>query len=146
MASGNRRGLDFLALAQETSRRLDIQAEKTELLVAETELLVAETKLLKAEDVRLNAKLNVVAATSEGYLALRSRFISTFRRDVGEPGPSDSKTILKGNIHAHEGDVLADALLYENGQRKDVRFFLQLYGVPYQEIIERKLNLSSPLY
>ncbi|KAE8361445.1 hypothetical protein BDV27DRAFT_166958 [Aspergillus caelatus] len=76
-----------------------------------------------------------------GFSQIRSRFLSTFKRDIlKEPSSEDRMLIGQGNIVAHEGNFRGDAKLYnpegfitEDGEqispRNDRHVFKQLYGV-----------------
>ena len=62
---------------------------------------------------------------------MRSRFISTFKRDkVGCTTESDLSIIGEGNTLAHGGDAVADTLLYTGiKKRSDHDVFEKLYGM-----------------
>jgi hypothetical protein len=65
------------------------------------------------------------------YRKVRSRFISTFKRDkLLRTDPSDIKIIQDGNVTAHGGDTVVDAMLYEGvGGRHDSSAFKKLYEI-----------------
>lgn len=77
----------------------------------------------------LETKLSLVSLTSEGYLDIRNRFVSMFRRDrMNQRSAVDRQAITAENLFSHAGDVLADALLYEKNMRIDQSTFTLLYG------------------
>lgn len=85
----------------------------------------------------MHEKMDIMTRTSEGYLRVRYRFLSTFKRDVLELRlpPQERSKLLSGNISAHGGDALADAQLYQNGDRQDDMVYILLYGLPWQKIV-----------
>ncbi|KAE8156794.1 hypothetical protein BDV40DRAFT_309309 [Aspergillus tamarii] len=130
------------------SAGLRIARDNSQLRVFQTQLesLQAELKVNRKEISDLHNALNEVgqrdyARYIVGFSQIRSRFISTFRRDIlKNPSKEDKELIGKGNIVAHEGNFRADAELYECGRfvagnatqvlpRNDKDVFKLLYGV-----------------
>lgn len=72
---------------------------------------------------------------TEGYHGTRHRSTDVHRRDalrnVTEQG---SIRINKGNIAAHKGDAVTDAMLYTTNQRDDEDVLISLYGLTADQI------------
>lgn len=77
--------------------------------------------------------------------AVRSRFLSTFKRDKLKCGDERDTAIIKAtNGEVHEGSAYFDALLYKDGQRVDDDTYKQCYGVGWQTVI--KLGTLALIY
>ncbi|KAA8894186.1 hypothetical protein FN846DRAFT_975501 [Sphaerosporella brunnea] len=105
---GNRRGLSF------ANYKVD-----------QADLRARDIKIASLED-RVSSLTRRLAA----YKLLRSRFISTFKRDkLANATEADKRIIGTGNAWAHGGDAVVDALLYTGtGGRRDFKAFEKLYG------------------
>lgn len=142
MWTGNSAGL---RIARDNSQ-LRVFQTQIESLQAEHQELKREIEVNKQEISDLHNALNEVGQRNYtryivGFSQIRSRFISTFRRDIlKNPSKEDKELIGKGNIVAHEGNFRADAELYECGRfvagnatqvlpRNDKDVFKLLYGV-----------------
>ncbi|KAK2759774.1 hypothetical protein FQN54_002508 [Arachnomyces sp. PD_36] len=125
---GNREGVDLLARnAQAAADIADLKAT-VKRLEAKIERLDGEVKPLKVRSEQY-------AKSDEGYRAIRSRFIETYRR--GRNLSSNREIIQQGNIVAHEGDAIADASLYtcETNPRDDPYIMVFIYGIPPESIL-----------
>ena len=126
---GNPSGIRTLQELEELKAlTLRIQAEtrhKTEENRHKTERLEEELKSLKG-------RVEILTAASEGYMDIRARFIDVYKRDRHDetPRPVARSIIQAGNIAAHHGDAVGDALLYERRKRTDERVYIELYGFP----------------
>jgi hypothetical protein len=96
----------------------------------------AEQLIIQAAKVSNQAEeMEKLKAASIGYRKIRHRFIDTFKRDVhGYRGPDGRKRIDEGNVAAHHGDAVTDALLYSLLERDDVKALEDLYGLSAPEI------------
>lgn len=74
-------------------------------------------------------KLRKLTESSIGYQNMRSRFLSTYLRDIWDEQPIEQATSNTEKRTAHGGDVLADASLYMHGIRNDIDTFVKLYGL-----------------
>jgi hypothetical protein len=84
----------------------------------------------------LDAQVKVLKSTSEGYRMIRKRFLDVYRRDVlKEPEAQGTQAIKDGNRAAHHGDAVADAGLYESGEREDEFLLFDIYGFSAREIL-----------
>ena len=84
----------------------------------------------------LESRVRSLVKTSEGYLAIRRRFLAVYKRDIKMERPMSSKAIKEGNISAHEGDALGDAALFQRDQRTDLRTYRELYGLQHQQVLD----------
>lgn len=126
---GNSGGLSLL---QEV-RRLRQQQQSTEAEVQDLKQWKT-TSMQKISDLEWQSE--DLGKSSVGYQKLRSRFISVYKRDtLKEEDALDLEIIRTGNILAHEPDVIADAVLYEDDLRRDEDTFVQLYGLGWQRVL-----------
>ncbi len=85
----------------------------------------------------LEKQVSRLSQSSEGYLAIRRRFLDVYKRDIkGMEEVKGNKAIREGNIIAHEGDALGDAALFDRDQRTDRRVYRELYGLDHQQVLE----------
>jgi hypothetical protein len=96
----------------------------------------------------LQAQVEVLKDSSEGYMRIRDRFLDVFLRDVENlPQFKWSKVIAEGNKAAHNGDAVADASLFESGYRNDEALMVRIYGLTYQQVLTlSKYSLPSSRY
>lgn len=74
--------------------------------------------------------------TSEGYLSNRRQLLDEYKRDIKAMKElKGSKTIREGNLIAHEGDALGDAIVFDRDQRTDRRIYRDLYGLDHKQIL-----------
>lgn len=89
----------------------------------------------EAQIADLQDRVEILTTDVEGYHGIRHRFTDTHRRDaprnVTEQG---SIRINEGNIAAHEGDAITDAMLYITHQRDDEDVLISLYGLTADQI------------
>ncbi|KAK2801390.1 hypothetical protein FQN50_007776 [Emmonsiellopsis sp. PD_5] len=85
----------------------------------------------------LSQTVTELASESEGYRNIRSRFLETYKRDKQEGTPDHRAINSMGNVAAHHGDGVTDALLYERGVRTDALTLKKIYGLGYAEILSR---------
>ncbi|KAG0133130.1 hypothetical protein HOY82DRAFT_641573 [Tuber indicum] len=108
----------------------------------EIALLGKKVASQKKEINRLKKETYWLRISSRGYLLVRDRFISKFKRDIlKNRSKSDGRIIEKGNVAAHWGDFRVDSMLYTSRglsgwpkkkkwpKRQDVDTFKALYGV-----------------
>ena len=133
---GNEGGLSTLEKldgALEELRELGpkVKVLEAQLATIQEQLATTQEQLAITQDEMQNVKM-----LSAGYLQVRSRFISTFRRDVlHDTDIFDRRTIMEGNIVAHSGDAVLDALLYRDHVRTDFRIYIKLYGMTWGEVL-----------
>ena len=88
----------------------------------------------------LECRVRQLGQTSEGYLSIRRRFIDVYKRDVkGMEEFKGSKAIYEGNIKAHNGDALVDAVLFDRDQRTDKSIYRELYGIESQQVLDYRM-------
>lgn len=84
----------------------------------------------------LESRVRCLVQSSEGYLAIRRRFLDVYKRDIKMQTPMNSKAIHQGNISAYEGDALGDAALFERDKRTDLITYRELYGLEYHQVLD----------
>ena len=89
----------------------------------------------QAQIADLQDRVQILATDVEGYHGIRHRFTDTHRRDVPRNVTEQgSIRINEGNIAAHEGDAITDAMLYITHQRDDEDVLISLYGLTADQI------------
>ena len=84
----------------------------------------------------LDAQVNVLKGTSEGYFMIRKRFLDVYRRDIlKEAEAQGTQAIKDGNRATHHGDAVGDASLYEFGLREDEFLLFDIYSFSAREIL-----------
>jgi len=119
-------------------RLTNVEKTNSALQQANLKLEAANLKLEQAYKT-LQQKMDVqeclladLKTFSDGYKALRNRFLSVFkRRTVPEQlSNSDKDFISGGNAASHNGDCLYDAKLYfETRARRDYNVYAAIYGL-----------------
>ena len=117
---GNHRGLDLAGL----SSRMHILEQKH--ASCETQIAGLKAEVAELKDEVFNLKIS-----SKEYRQVRSRFISTFKRDIlKNADPLDMKIIREVNQTVHGGDAVVDAMLYKSqDKRRDPSAYRKLYGL-----------------
>ena len=109
--------------------------ENLQKVLESNDKLLARVSRLEGDVSTLEGRVHTLTDSSEGYRAIRSRFLDTFRRDVrGETSYGGTETIKQGNLRAHGGDCLADASLYTIGRRHDPDLLVDVYGLDHNQI------------
>ncbi len=141
---GNDTGLGVLEEIEEAKAHRTRQDKKMKALQEEFEMMKVEQAAMKVKQAASDAEIRSLAAASEGYLLIRERFLSTFRRDIlGDT--SHQSAIVAGNQAAHHGDAETDALLYEKGRRSDRHLYYRIYGLAPEQILNQSKYVPSPL-
>lgn len=123
---GNSKGLSVL-------ERLDQMDEQQKRIT----FLLAETKHLKGVTETLTNEVEALKMTTESYLSVRSRFFAVFLRDkLLKVTHADKKIIADGNMAAHCGDPLVDAVMFKKKIRSDDKTYYLLYGMQWQRVLE----------
>jgi hypothetical protein len=91
----------------------------------------------------LEAQVQVLKGTSEGYLEIRQGFLDTFRRDILKI--ECAQTITVGNEAAHDGDAVADAGLFESGCGNDHSLMFKIYGLSARQVLSLSKYLPPPI-
>ena len=137
VAFANMEGHSILEDHDTMKRDISVLKKKVE----EKSLLVeGHGQQIQAHEQRikgLEGRVLSLTTSSQGYRDIRKRFFDTYKRDVKKmPGFTGSKAISEGNVRAHEGDVLSDALLFQIEKRTDRSIFAELYGLDYQQVLD----------
>jgi hypothetical protein len=133
----NDKGFDFLESLSDQERTNRSLQRTTPPSFGRDELTCAIGRLAIIEATLENQAqaIEQLKAASIGYRKIRHRFIDTFKRDVqGYNGPDGRKRIYDGNVAAHHGDLVTDALLYSLRERDDMKTLEDLYGLSAPEI------------
>ncbi|KAL7275212.1 hypothetical protein RUND412_001861 [Rhizina undulata] len=127
MVVGNRRGLNLAGLSTRVRILEDEVAGQKEKATLQKE----KTTLQEAEIAELKDQVLTLRLSMKEYRRVRNWFISTFKRDkLNNADGSDIKSIQEGNVTAHGGDAIVNALLYKGPDgRRDASAFEKLYGL-----------------
>ncbi|CUS15719.1 unnamed protein product [Tuber aestivum] len=108
-----------------TSHKQEIASHKGEIASHKEEIASLKEGPTQMNDCLLSLTLRHV----------RERFISTYKRKIGEATPRDLEAIRHGNNTAHGGDAAADAQLYEGvGGRTHGLIFVELYRMTPSDV------------
>jgi hypothetical protein len=120
-------------------------------ILEELEQMKREMKILMAKDEKkasqieehqkhissLETRVGHLVQSSEGYLSIRRRFLEVYKRDIKAMEElKGSKAIREGNLRAHEGDALGDAVVFDRDQRTDRSIYRELYGLDHQQVLD----------
>lgn len=119
----------------------DIEEIQKKLKEHEKKIDEHEKKLeqCEMENTSLKSSVRFLAQTSDGYMSARKRFLDGYQRDVLNKDLDGSEAMSKGNNKAHQGDALADAVLYDREKRysrADMRLYQELYGLNPCQVLE----------
>ncbi|PWW74067.1 hypothetical protein C7212DRAFT_365686 [Tuber magnatum] len=136
---GNRRGLDLAGM----KAKLSAHESKICFLEACVQDLKTNAEDLKNNVKALTGRVSVLSIAAKEYKWVRQRSLSTFKRDhlPDTMEQSDYDIIRTVNQTVHEGDVVVDAFLYEEGGRRDTHTFEELYGL-HPAIVRTIANFS----
>ena len=126
---GNSGGHGLLEDYGNMNRKMDILMARDESRKSQVEQVAKRVSSLEITVRRLTR-------SSEGYLSIRRRFFDVYKRDImAVEELKGSKAIQEGNMLAHEGDALGDAVLFDNDQRTDKRVYRELYGLDHEQVL-----------
>ena len=83
----------------------------------------------------MESRVRNLGQCSKGYLSIRRRFLDVYKREI-KAELKGSKAIRAGNLIAHEGDALGDAVLFARDQRTDRSIYREVYGLGYQQVLD----------
>jgi len=132
---GNSHGLSLAGLPE----RMRILEEQHAAMAAREASKDVEVASLRGQVAELNVSVATLKLAALDYRRVRGRFVSVFKRDVLNVKTAWDQLIIDGgNVSAHHGDTVIDALLYEFnsvGSRTDFFVFQRLYGMHPQEVM-----------
>ena len=131
-------------------KRLTAKDEETttaiEHLTAKDEQKTAQLKEHQNEVTLLKGQVGRLIQSSEGYRAIRRRFLDVYQRDIkGIKEFKGSKAIQTGNLRAHEGDALGDAVLFNHDGRSDSYLYRELYGLDFEQVLNFRMYTDDLL-
>ena len=89
------------------------------------------------EILSLKSHVRLLTQYSEGYLSIRRRFLDVYKREIKDMEELKGlKAIREGNLIAHEGDALGDAVLFDLDYRTDKGIYRELYGLDYKQVLD----------
>ncbi|GFN15992.1 coiled-coil domain-containing protein [Aspergillus tubingensis] len=145
----------------------ELAGTKQELSEFQQELAGIEQRLAESQHASDQFGLQARAQFSNGFIDIRDRFLSSFRRDVLNDTAVETQRLIRiGNVRAHGGHFKADASFYEEDSRyldeggkihpprNDRDTFVLLYGVdpslakkidyiPIINVIERHATVKA---
>lgn len=133
---GNSEGESLLARLTATEKKFETSLSKDRITTQRIEKLERKVDENAMEIGSLKAHLRQYMQSSDNYLSIRRRFLEVYQRDVKGGEFRDHKAIQKGNIVAHEGDALGDAMVYTRDGRQDRKLFRELYGLDHTQVLE----------
>jgi hypothetical protein len=144
---GNTLGLELIAERDEARLKLNsLEAKVTGQMENITKL---EGKVTKLEEKASEhqTRIQQLTAACDGYLAIRQRFLDTFRRDIlNDPYAKGTPTIRAGIAAARDGDAVTDASLYTTGSRTDESLMSKVYGMSSGQVFSlSKYNVCSQM-
>jgi hypothetical protein len=136
---GNSKGLSALEEIENMKKQVKfLQEFRTSALVT--------MNTSDASNAKLTADVQALKLSTDSFLTVRSRCFAIFLRDkIQRCSRTDAKVIKDGNVAAHEGDPLVDAMMYKKGVRSDHRTFTLLYGMPWQQVLDYGTTPNPPL-
>lgn len=136
----NSGGHGLLAKLEEMTTAIERLTAKDEQKTMQLKEHQNEIKEHQNEITSLKGQVGRLIQSSEGYLAIRRRFLDVYQRDIkGNEELKGSKAIQTGNLGAHEGDALGDAVLFEHDGRSDRRLYRELYGLDFGQVLEFRM-------
>ena len=142
---GNPNGYGLLEDMEEMKRNVAILLAKDSKKAEEIGVLTEGMGEHNKEIVALKQKVKLLTQSSEGYLCIRRRFLDVYRRDVKQIKQySGSRAIREGNVIAHEGDAVGDAILFDRDQRTDRTIYRELYGLDPAQVLEFRMYMAIP--
>lgn len=120
----------------------DKEASDATIARLEAKFEATSAKIERLEDTvaRGDLERDFLKICSDGCLAIRSRYIDVYRRDILGVTTGALAGIQTGNEAAHSGDAFVDAMLYEKGLRNDSHLLASIYGLDCHTILDlRKL-------
>ena len=116
-------------VTNEGGLHLAAELDRIEPLTSEVAQLRQELHTMQRSNRELTEEIRSLQAGNLTFLDIRSRFISTTKRDILRTATAaDHSLIRAGNAAAHPGARL-DTLLYQSEARNDVATYEFLYGV-----------------
>ncbi|CUS12707.1 unnamed protein product [Tuber aestivum] len=92
-----------------------------------------ETRKSGEEMERLRQEVTILRPLKSAAIDIRHRFFAVFKRTDGVGDSDNDSTIRKGNIMAHNGDVVTDVCLFQNQLITCEATFIRLYGLSWQD-------------
>jgi hypothetical protein len=84
---------------------------------------------LQLQQEGLASQMKELAAVTSGFRSVRERFLENYRRDKMKSTVADNRKVKEGNEVAHGGNVLSDAKIFLDTNRRDMSTFESLYGL-----------------
>ena len=140
---GNGNGLVLLEEVSELRR--DVKALLSEVKTVAMKDSKREKEDLKREEERkeckeemqaLQTKVTQLSQCTQDYMKIRKRYIAFYERDFKGRDFKGSDAIEGGNIRAHVGDAVADAMLFDEDSTLDKTLYEELYGLEPTKVLE----------
>ena len=128
-AYANEHGASLLELVDEM---------RTQIKTLEQQVMEQREKMtvLEGEGMTQKEKITVLWHLKDSAVAIRKRFFAVYSYKL-KPGQISKDPVIKeGNQVAHDGDVITDICLMENGLMDDKETFTALYGLKWERAKE----------
>ena len=132
----NSGGETLLAKLTATEKNTEILLSKDRKMTHQIETLQKKVDENQMEIRSLKTHLRQLMESSDDYFTIRRRFLEVYQRDVKGGELGDYETIQRGNVVAHEGDALGDAMVFARDGRQDRKLYRELYGLEYTQVLE----------
>jgi len=137
---GNSGGHGILEELEQMKGKIDILMAKDETKTSQIDEHQTKIDEHQKKISSLESRVRRLVQSSGGYLSIRRRFLDVYKRDIKAIEElKGSKAIRKGNLIAHEGDALGDALLFDRDQRTDRSIYRELYGFDHGQVLDFRM-------
>lgn len=123
--------------------------DKLDRLALDVEKLNTEVAKLNTSDERKEIEIQELRGSSKKFkklsgvsIKIRQRFLDVSRRDKINLG--STPLIGQGNMAAHDGDCIADSLLYTENLRNDHELYKKLYRLDPEQVSQLVASENEP--
>ncbi|KAG0637169.1 hypothetical protein HOY80DRAFT_296330 [Tuber brumale] len=97
------------------------------------EKLIPRMEALEQKSINQERELTLLRPLKATAIGIRDRFFATFLKSMSSANIGNLSVIAEGNKNAHEGDVITDICLLQNGMISYPATFRRLYGLHWEE-------------
>lgn len=117
---------------------IDQQEAEIRQLHADNHQQEAEIRRLHVDNHRQDAEIQELKETSDLWIDTRNRFFAVYLRKFHYSrflSQNQAKILEDGNEMAHFGEPVNDARLFTRRVRNDVDIYKELYGLPFETVL-----------